>query len=395
MQASVWIIAAAASLMAGPVTASATADTLDEAAYNQALRRLHLDLTRDELIALAEREYDRIERAMRALAHQVDASTTWQQIVDDLERRHRPASLAEVIPAYRKETERARAFVVAKDLVTLPDAAPLAIEPTPPELLETFPYVIYQWRDALLVTLAFRDDAAGVEEALRTHNNGLIAVAAVHEVYPGHRVQNLTRPGMQIAEAFTEGWGLYVEELMFRLGYYDDRPPAIKLFALRMLLHRAARALLDPKIHRGDLSPEAAIRFLVERVGISRHRAAMEVTGRYLTQPGSAATYLVGKRQIEQLRRQIEAREGAQFTLKRFHDRLLSRGGVPVQDIARFAFITELDREGVVRAEGELLIAGHSRDVPRRRSWIGVGACAVAALALLSRRRRTHSGGRA
>ncbi len=255
-----------------------------------------------------------------------------------------------MIPAYEAEIERARAFVVAKGLVTIPNAPKLVIEETPAHLQATYPYAVYLWRDVLMVTLAFDRNRASEEEALRTHNDGLIAVAAIHEVYPGHRVQNLARPGNQPAESMLEGWGLYVEQLALDLGYYDNGPPEAKLFALRMLLHRAARAFLDPKVHRGDLTPAAAVQFLTDRVGVSPDRARLEVEGRYLAKPGSAATYLVGRRQIEQLRRQVETQEGERFQLRAFHDRLLSQGALPVQDIARLVFATELDAEGVVQA---------------------------------------------
>jgi hypothetical protein len=163
-------------------------------------------------------------------------------------------------------------------------------------------------------------------------------------------------------------------------GYYAAKGPKARLLALRMLLHRAARAMLDPKIHRGDLTPDQAVRFLADSVGISEARAQTEVTARYIPSPGSAATYLVGKRQIEQLRRQVQEREGVAFTLKPFHDRLLSAGAAPVQTIARDVFHLTLDAAGILRSD-----PADSSSVVVRPSATGIPpllAAAAAAIAL-------------
>jgi uncharacterized protein (DUF885 family) len=50
--------------------------------------------------------------------------------------------------------------------------------------------------------------------------------------------------------------------------------------------------------------------------------------------PGQAIDYLTGKMQIETLLAQAQDREGARFSLRSFHDRLLSFGTVPLSTIA-------------------------------------------------------------
>jgi uncharacterized protein (DUF885 family) len=44
--------------------------------------------------------------------------------------------------------------------------------------------------------------------------------------------------------------------------------------------------------------------------------------------------YLIGTDAIRDLRRQMQKREGADFTLRAFHDRFLSYGAIPVSLIA-------------------------------------------------------------
>ena len=136
---------------------------------------------------------------------------------------------------------------------------------------------------------------------------------------------------------------------MLTAGYYDEGPPERKLFAMRMLLYRGARAFLDAELHCGTRSVADTIRFLTSQVGLSESRARLEVMERYLKSPGSAATYLVGKRQIQQLRDQIRQKEGAAFSLRGFHDRLLASGAASVQELARRVFNVELDSAAVRR----------------------------------------------
>lgn len=326
---------------------------LDEATYNAMLRRRHFDLTRDQLITLAEQEYQRIEAEMVPLAKQIDPSKSWHEILRNFEQSHHPQTLAEVIPAYQRELAQAKSFVEKNGLITIPPARELPVVETPKAWAGTYAYALYRFReDVLMVTLEVPNGSEA--EALRSHNDGLIAVAAVHEAYPGHRVQTLISSTYSVdpeLEAVSEGWGLYCEELMLRAGYYDNGPPERKLFALRMLLWRAARALLDGKLHRGDITPEQAAKFLSENIGLSEDRAHIEVQARYIELPASVATYLVGKRQIEQLRHQVEVAEGTHFSLKSFHDRLLSQGLKPVQTLARENFHMELDSSGIVHAE--------------------------------------------
>ena len=49
--------------------------------------------------------------------------------------------------------------------------------------------------------------------------------------------------------------------------------------------------------------------------------------------PGQLIDYLVGKTQIEALSGMVADREGSAFTLRRFNDRLLSYGTVPLSTI--------------------------------------------------------------
>ena len=118
-------------------------------------------------------------------------------------------------------------------------------------------------------------------ERLRSHHSAWIPVIAVHEAYPGHHAQalkvnenpNLLRRVIR-ESIFSEGWGLFTEELMFELGFLqgDD----VRLTQLRNRLWRAARVILDVSLHTGRMTFEEAVAFLVEKVRFEPYAAELD-----------------------------------------------------------------------------------------------------------------------
>jgi uncharacterized protein (DUF885 family) len=60
--------------------------------------------------------------------------------------------------------------------------------------------------------------------------------------------------------------------------------------------------------------------------------------------PGTAVMYWLGTREIHRLRAEVRTREGSTFSLRRFHDRLLSYGAIPVPLISRLMLADEAAR---------------------------------------------------
>jgi uncharacterized protein (DUF885 family) len=51
---------------------------------------------------------------------------------------------------------------------------------------------------------------------------------------------------------------------------------------------------------------------------------------RYISVPGQATAYMIGKRKIEELRSRAEKVLGDKFDIRRFHDAVLGQGAVPL-----------------------------------------------------------------
>ncbi len=170
-----------------------------------------------------------------------------------------------------------------------------------------------------------------------------LASTTYHEAVPGHHFQialemeneNLNvfrRLGSRmVGGAYVEGWGLYAERLADEMGLY--RTEAERFGMLDGQAWRAARLVVDSGLHGLRWPRQRSIDTLLS-AGLTPTDAAIE-TDRYICWPGQALTYKLGQREIERLRREIAARDGAEFDLRAFHDAVLGHGSLPLATLAR------------------------------------------------------------
>jgi uncharacterized protein (DUF885 family) len=178
-----------------------------------------------------------------------------------------------------------------------------------------------------------------------------LEVVAFHEAVPGHHLQ-LSRlqllnglPALQRQRSlpvFSEGWGLYAEQLAEEAGLYADERGL--LGSVSTSLMRAARLVVDTGIHASGWSRERALEFLTEHVPMPREFLAAEVD-RYVVMPGQALAYLTGKLEILRIREEARGRLGPAFSLPAFHAAVLDHGSLPMPTLAR-SIAGWLDRAG-------------------------------------------------
>ena len=301
----------------------------------------HLSYDSKELWEMGEEALAKTQEEMQKLAKQIDPLQTWMGIVERLKQNH--PGPEEIMDAYREKMGEARNFVRERDLVTIPAGEKLEIIPTPVFERSTIPYAAY------MPPAPFEEKQNGFfyvtpideslppekrEEQLRGHNRFGMVLTALHEAYPGHHLQlvhsNRVKSKVRrtfFTSVFAEGWALYCEELMYDQGFYTD--PRVRLMQLKDQLWRAARVLIDVGLHTRGWSYEQAVGFLTEKAKLERTNAEREVK-RYCATPTQPMSYLVGKTQIMDLRREYEKARGNSFTLKEFHNQLLSFGTIPV-----------------------------------------------------------------
>jgi uncharacterized protein (DUF885 family) len=126
-----------------------------------------------------------------------------------------------------------------------------------------------------------------------------------------------------------EGWSLYWEMLLWDAGF--PRTPEEKVGMLFWRMHRAARIIFSLRFHLGEMSPQEAIDFLVNRVGHERANAAAEVrrsfNGSY--PPLYQIAYMMGGLQFRALHQELVG--GGRMTDRAFHDAILQGGTMPVE----------------------------------------------------------------
>lgn len=159
---------------------------------------------------------------------------------------------------------------------------------------------------------------------------------AYHEGIPGHHMQRAIAQELEgIPEfqkyvsftAYTEGWGLYTEELGKDMGFYQD--PYSDFGRLAMELWRACRLVVDTGIHEMKWSREKAIQYLIDNTP-NPEADSVKAIERYIAMPGQATAYMIGKLKIMELREKAKTELGEKFDYRGFHDEILKDGPVPM-----------------------------------------------------------------
>jgi uncharacterized protein (DUF885 family) len=158
-----------------------------------------------------------------------------------------------------------------------------------------------------------------------------------HEAAPGHHfqialAQELTElpllRRLMGFNAYSEGWGLYAEELADEQGFHEGDPIG-RIGFLRWQLWRAARLVVDTGLHSQNWTRQQAIDYLLNTTGDAPGVVVSEVD-RYIVWPGQACGYEIGRREIMRLREQSRNALGPDFDLRGFHDVVLLSGEVPL-----------------------------------------------------------------
>jgi uncharacterized protein (DUF885 family) len=159
---------------------------------------------------------------------------------------------------------------------------------------------------------------------------------AYHESIPGHHLQIAIAqelpalPGFLRhggATAFVEGWALYTEALAAEVGLYPT--DLDQMGRLSFEAWRASRLVVDTGLHAMGWSRQQAKALMLERTALTPQNIDNEVD-RYISWPGQALAYKTGELHIKELRARAQARQGACFDLRAFHDVVLGGGALPL-----------------------------------------------------------------
>ncbi len=311
--------------------------------YNQMLKGQYLlDYTSDSLYTYGWKMFNNTIAELELLAKKIDPNKTWQQLA--IEIKNDGPKPNQMIEAHQEWVDKAGDHIRFHDLITIPWKERVKVVPRAEYLRKTSYYgnfssakkkdqdSIYtsEW---MINPYEEQWDAKRKQEYLVEHDWGVIIVTAPHETYGGHHIQGiyqLNNPrklrknnGISI---FSEGWGLYNEQLMQETGFFPNE--RIHLRQLQLRLWRNARVIYDVGMHTGKLTYEEAISIMTEKVGFLRWAAQLEIDSSTAS-PGYFIGYFTGMMEILKMREEFKVKMGKQFSLKDFHDRLMKIGNMP------------------------------------------------------------------
>lgn len=327
--------------------------------FELVLKRGHWEYhTPAQLLTQARDQFEETDRRLSEMANEVDHDG-WPAVSAELERQHPEAS--EYLDAFAECWEACRKLARERDLVTWPHF-PIRYVQTPRWARKAAPFLYFlnyrspavfddlEPHEYLTPPIDEHIDAESLNGFLRGVNNSVIKLNhVVHHGAIGHHVQNYyakharsrigqvaaidcaSRIGMFCGGSLAEGWACYATDLMGEVGFLTDLEMVAEQHSR---LRQLARAIVDIELHQRSWTEGDARRFYRRRVGMSEGAAAREVT-RTSMFPGTAIMYWLGTRGIHDLRNALRRSEGAEFSLRSFHDRFLSHGSIPVQLIAR------------------------------------------------------------
>ena len=291
------------------------------------------DLTADEVHQIGLREVERIHGEMRAIMAQVEFEGSLQEFFthlrtgDEFFYPTREAYLADANATIAAMQERLPEF-----FGRLPQAE-VVVQPVEAFREQSAGKAFYQapTPDGSRPG-TYYVNLYNLRDMSRTEMEAL----AYHEAVPGHHLQRALQvesgnipPFRRFGgfTAYTEGWGLYAEELGKDMGGYTD--PYSDFGRLGMELWRACRLVVDTGIHHMRWSREDAIAYLQENTPNPEGdiRKAIE---RYIVYPGQATAYMIGKLRIMELRQNAMDTLGDDFDWRGFHDSVLAPGPVPL-----------------------------------------------------------------
>jgi uncharacterized protein (DUF885 family) len=306
--------------------------------YGEMLRlRAFEGLDADVILQVGWEQLEVNHAARAAAAREIDPGATEAEVVDRVKNDH-PPTFEAALDAYRSDMRRARQHLIDRDIATVPRGERVEVIATPPYLRGVMPFAAYfepaRWDPSPVGVYIVTPEVDGNPGALREHYRASISNTSIHEAYPGHHLQlaiasrhpSLTRAQVDAPE-FVEGWGMYSEQMMREQGFDDG--PEFRLALATDAIWRAARIVLDVRMHRGEVSIEEATDFLVEHTAFERPNALAEAR-RYTSSPTYNQSYLLGKVLLLQLREEEQRRLGSRFTLRGFHDALLGGGSLPI-----------------------------------------------------------------
>jgi Bacterial protein of unknown function (DUF885) len=290
--------------------------------------------TPEELVAIAQTEYDWCMKEMLKASHEMGYGDDWHAAVAKVKTMHvAPGDQPELI---RKLVVEGSDFVKKNDLVTVP---PLADETwrmimmTPQrQLVNPF------FTGGNEISVSYPTDTMTFDQREMSMNGNNIPFAhatAFHEMIPGHFLQFYMSSRYHIYRRpfstpfWSEGNAFYWEMVFWDKGF--ESTPEERVGALVWRMHRSARVIFTMNFHLGKWTPQQCVQLLEDAVGFDPDNATAEVRRSFDGSVGPLyqCAYLMGALQFRAMRHELV--DSKKMTERQFHDAILHENAMPIE----------------------------------------------------------------
>jgi hypothetical protein len=290
--------------------------------------------TPEELIAIAQTEYDWCMGEMQKASREMGFGDDWHAAVEKVKGMHVPPG--EQPELIRKLVVEGSDFAKNNQLVTVPpfaDETWRMIMMTPErQLVNPF------FTGGNEISVSYPTDTMTYDQremSLRGNNIPFARATAFHEMIPGHFLQFYMgaryRPYRRAFETpfWVEGNALWWEMLFWDKGF--DKTPEERVGALVWRMHRSARIIFTMNFHLGRWTPQQCVQYLMESVGFDSDNATTEVRRSFDGSVGPLyhSAYLLGALQFRAMHHELV--DSKKMTDREFHDAILHENSMPVE----------------------------------------------------------------
>lgn len=313
----------------------------------------------DEMLTIAEEEEQLLTEQMTELAAQIhpsgDLRTVWEVMKEEA------PPWEGVIPMAQRYVDMASRWLRGdgSHLVTIPDYLDYGAVLTPPMTRRILSFggaspgpAVAGRQSGYYVLTPLEPRLTREEKAsrIKSYNPYWTHVISYHE-WLGHTVQiasrnaNVLRP-MRLGFRsiyLSQAWSFYLEKLFEDEGYFDTLPymEALKtrMARLQMRMWRVQRILTKCRMAKGEMTFDEAVQCYVDKIGMEPGNSFVEIQ-RDSQSPSPPGREIIGELAVLQLRAEYERRMGQHYSLRNFHDALLTYGDLPFAQIRRLMFRT-------------------------------------------------------
>ncbi|HZY39405.1 MAG TPA: DUF885 domain-containing protein [Mucilaginibacter sp.] len=317
---------------------------IGEASYKKMLLYSEgITLSPEKVLEIGLAELKKQQAVFNAAAKTINPNKKPVDVYHDLQKDHPAAE--NLIPEVRKNVEAIRRFLVDKSIVSMPAKVNLVVTETPQYARATStasnddpgPFEMKATEAFYYVTpVDAKWTPQQKEDWLRQFDYYTTDNVTIHEAYPGHYTQFLHLNASSATRiekifgsyAYIEGWAHYCEQMMADVGYGHNGDTVLaakyRLAQTGDALLRLCRLCVSIKTHCQGMKLDDATKFFMNN-WYQGEKPSYQEALRGTFDPGYLF-YTVGKLEFMKLRGDYEKQEGANFSLKKFHDEVLNHG---------------------------------------------------------------------